>query len=661
MEDISLILIRNYFKSTSAVEIFSCKNNKSYYFNFHSVINLKNIKNPIIKFFNEVPFYHKIKINLKKYLGGFYNIKQDNILFSLFSDELPNSIYKKLNLINLYDLLIFINLFANRSFKDIYQYPVFPILYNTSKILEKEEEQERDLSKHLGMQTITKASEQRLEIIIGSDNNSEDELDNNSSKKKKIENNYLFNIHYSNPIFISNYLIRIFPYSYIAIELQGNGFDSPNRQFYSLKKSLENTLIQKSDLREFIPEMYFFPDLFFNNNCLNFGTLSSGEEINNIYIDNLNEDNFAKYEYLGKFKKYFLNNELDFCSWIDLIFGVNQEKSKENGREYYAKEKYIAFTKKEQKDEMNNQFNLEVVEFGLQPLQIFEEKFPDLREICTNYDISNLINYNLDEFYNSHLIVKNNKDICFYLEWDEKLQLNKYMKALFLNDKDEIKSFNLTNYYKYLFIGNLLGDIFVYRSKNMINNEDIECKEEYQAQNKFSFFAEKTKHFEDILKSQDKIVYEIKKEKNENEKLLIKLSDHYKQIKYIDYHPRLNMFLSYGLDGFINIYVFPKCKLVRTIKVKDITNSDEVLQKVVLISLPFPMIFFNDINYLYCLSINGELIRKKEIRKNTKTFACIDKHFGLIVDSIYEIIFDYNEDEDKKYDIKSIDFPSLEF
>ena len=663
LEDINLILIRNYFKSTSAVEIFTDKNNKSYYFNFSSPITLKSIKNPIIKLFSEIQFYHKIKVDLKKNLGGFYNIKQNNILFYLFSEELPNSIYKYLELVNLYDLLTFINLLANRSFKDLYQYPVFPILYNKSKILEQEKIQERDLSKHLGLQVITKKSEQRMELILGSDNASENETDNSiSSRRRKSKENYLFNIHYSNPIFVCNYLIRIFPYSITAIELQGDGFDSPNRQFYSLKKSLENTLIQKSDLREFIPEMFYLPDLFFNKNNIKFGTLTTGEEINDIYIDNKDEDNYIKYKYLEEFKSYFLHNkELNISSWINLIFGINQEKSDDIGREYYSKEKYIPLGKKEQKDEINNPFNLEIVEFGLQPLKIFEENFPDLRKINMNYYNSKLINNNVDEFYNTHLIVKNNKDICFCLEWDENVQLNKYINALILKEKtDKNKFLNLSFYYKYRFIGNLLGDVFIYQSKNIINSKDNESKEGDQSIYK-NFFSRQNKNFEDITKNPDKIVYKLKKEKNKNEKLLIKLSDHYKQIKYIDYNPRLNLFLSYSLDGFIHIYVFPKCKLVRTIKVKDITNSDDVLQKVVLISLPFPMIFFNDSNYLYCLSINGEFITKKEMKKNVKTFACVDKNLGLMNDTILELIFHPDKNENKKYEIKSITFPSLEY
>ena len=661
LEDVNLILIRNYFKNTSGIEIFTSNTNKSYYFNFNCIISMKDLKNPVIKLFSEIPFFQKIKFDLKKNLGGFYNTKQENLLFSIVSEELPNSIFKNVDLLNRYDLLILINLLSNRSFKDLYQYPVFPILYKTSKILENEKRKERDLSEHLGLQTITEKSEQRTELIKGLEN---ENLTNNSSKKGKLKDNYLFNIHYSNPIYTCNYLIRIFPYSLSAIEFQGDGFDSPNRQFYSITKALENTLTQKADLREFIPELYYFPDLFFNKNNLKLGVLSKGEEIDNLYVDEKEEDDLKKFKYLEEFQNYFLNNkELDISSWIDLIFGINQEKCKEIGRDYYPKEKYIPLSKKEQKEDSSNPLNLEIVEFGIQPLKIFEEKFPDLRKINNHYYNSNLINYSLDEFYNNHLVVKNYKDACFLFEWDEKVNLNKYMNALFFNE-EKVKNHNIKNSTynnKYRFIGNILGDVIIYRTKNIINKE-IDNKEEDEDNSSIkAFFSKTNKHYDDIIKNPNKIVYKLKKEKIQDEKLLIKLSDHYKQILYIDYNPRLNLFLSYGLDGYINIYAFPKCKLVRTIKVKDITKSDDLLKKVALISIPFPMIFFHDNNYLYSLTINGDLINKKEMPKNCKIFVCIDKNLGLMVDSILEIIFYIDNNGNEKYDIKTLSLPSLDF
>ena len=674
LEDINLILIRNYFKRTSAIEIFTTKKNKSYYFNFDSYINfqnLKNLKNPIIKFFHESTYFNKIKFNQKNNISGFYNKKQENVLFSLFFKDFPKSLFENLEFFSHYDLLILINLLSNRSFKDLYQYPVFPILYKKSKILENEDIKERDMSKHLGLQTTTKESEKRAEAIKDVNNypDYEDEISNtneNKSKKKKSKENHLFNIHYSTHVYTSNYLIRIFPYSLIIIELQGDGFDSPNRQFYCMNKLYSNTLSQKTDLRESIPEMYYFPDLFNNKNNLNLGTLITGEEIDNVYIEEKNENYLEKYKFLKELKNYFLNErKLDLGSWIDLIFGINQEMNKEVSRPYYSKEKYIHLDYKEQKKELNNPINLELVEFGVQPLKIFEEKFPDLtnKNINNHYSNSNLINYSLDEFYNDHIVIKNDSENCFYLEWDEYIKINKYLFALKLNvetDNDnEKKVVDIKYYNKYRFIGNIFGDVTIYHSKRKINEKNKKTLDDLEGIGK-SFFATTNKIFNEFMENQEKIIYGLKEKKKSNEKILIKLSDHYKQIKYIDYNPRLNLFLSYGLDGYINIYVFPKCKLVKTIKVKSITKSKDILKKAVLISHPFPMIFLQDSKYFYTLTINGEFIIKKEMDENGKNLPCIDKNLGLMNDSIFEIINKIDEYGKKVCLIHKLSLPFLE-
>ena len=652
LKDVNLILIRNYFKSTSAIEIFTTKNHKSYYFNFYEILTEKH---PFIKLFNDIQYFQKIKLKFNKYLGRLYNKNQDNILFSFMSDEFfPNSLGKKLNLINRYDLLTLINILSNRSYKDLYQYPVFPILYNPSKILNEENKKERDLSKHLGLQDITPKSIKRMELIKGYD----DESDDCECKGKSKENNFIFNIHYSNPTFTGNYLIRIFPYSLTAIEFQGDGFDSPNRQFYCIEKSLENTLSQKSDLREFIPELYYFPDLFFNRNQLKLGTLSTGEEIDDMYIKEKNEDKQKKYDYLKDLKNYLLNDKnLNINSWIDLIFGVNQEKCQELKKNYYSKEKYIHPNIKDQKNEIKIPLNLELVEFGVQPFKMLDSKFPELNKDEENDNIierNRLMNYKLEEFYTTHLCVKNNKDMCFLFEWDEYLNYKKYISFLYFEDSESY-DIKLDNYNKYIFKGNILGDVIITQIK--IDTKKSDCSEEniYKSTNFSNTFQE---HI--FNKKEDPKVYESKKEnikeKNDEEMIIQKLSDHYKQIKYIDYNPRLNIFLSYGLDGYINIYIFPTCKLIRTIKVKDITKSDDVLIKLALISNPYPMLFFHDVNYIYILSINGDLINKKEMQKNKTVIPCIDKILGLSSDSINEFIY---LEEKKSIEMKGFDLPTF--
>ena len=186
-------------------------------------------------------------------------------MFPLFSEDFSEW-KNKLYFYNNYDLLTIINLLSNRSFKDLYQYPVFPILYKPYKIL-KDINQERDLNLHLGFQELTDKSKLRKETILETYQITREEIDNELGNNQK----YLFNTHYSNPVYTCNFLLRIFPYSIMIIEIQGDGFDCPERLFHSIKLSAESCLEQQSDFRENIPELFFFPDLFDNNNELNLG------------------------------------------------------------------------------------------------------------------------------------------------------------------------------------------------------------------------------------------------------------------------------------------------------------------------------------------------------------------------------------------------------
>ena len=597
-KDIKFILIRNYYRRFSAIEIFTFKSNKSYYFNFRETINFKNLNNiNLLKVINDNKNFIKFKFN-KNYPGGWYNKKYENTMFPLFSEQI-NEWKNKINFYNKYDLLITLNLLSNRSFKDIYQYPVFPILYKPIKIIG---EKERDLHKHLGMQELNDKSISRKEITEETYNSSNISIDDEDENKQK----YLFNTHYSNPVYVCNYLIRIFPYSIISIELQGDGFDSPNRIFYSTQRTFENTLAQKSDLRECIPEMYYLPEMFENKNQLNLGTIDEDEEIDNILFNDNENDNkeYSKYSFLEKFRNYLESNEIKINEWIDLIFGKDQKQDNQK-RFYYKDEMYLDLSTKKQEKYLNNSLYMEKYEFGVQPIQLFDEKFP---EIKTNSKIlGELIDYYIKLFESEHYIYKENKKKCFRFRYhNEKEKIQNYINII--NPNINKKKKNDSKDYKYIFLGDIFGDIHIYKKVKKLQNSESN-------------------------KNNKKKNYNIN---NDFNKTMKKLTDHNKQIKYIDYNPRLNLFLSYSLDGFINIYTFPKCKLVRAIKVFNFTDSKEILEKVVLVSYPFPMIFTYDKNNMYTLTLNGVLINKKIINdKDMIISPCIDKNFGLVQDCIF--------------------------
>ena len=63
-------------------------------------------------------------------------------------------------------------------------------------------------------------------------------------------------------------------------------------------------------------------------------------------------------------------------------------------------------------------------------------------------------------------------------------------------------------------------------------------------------------------------------------------------------------------------------------------NEGDFLRKVVLVSNPFPMIFCHNRKKMYVFSINGELIRSRDIEPGTEFVPCIDKDLGLVRDHV---------------------------
>jgi hypothetical protein len=634
-KDILFILIREYYHRVSAIEIFT-SDNKSYYFNFNNFFTNdknKNLNDLLKKISN---YFEKIKINIpkqdKNILLGFYNPDYQHYLYPLFSEEI-NIWNKKNKCFSNYDKLILINLLSNRSFKDIYQYPIFPMFYEHIGI------KERDMNKHIGLLDINEESSQRKKLIMQSYDINKDEI----KFQQEPEEVYLFNTHYSNPIYTCNYLIRIFPYSFIGIEFQGEGFDDPNRLFYSIPKTMRNTLSQKSDYREMIPELFYMPEIFENINNLYFKQISSGENIDNVqffdYDNNKDENknkidinsdnyiNFQKYKFLAELREN-LDNEKKINQWIDLIFGVEQ-KENENQQFYFEKQSYINF---ENNSELyNNPLSLQSIDFGLIPFQLFYEKFP----ISYNHMqyFYQLKSENTSRFEIEHKSEHDPKQ-CFVYKGRSFIS-SKYLDIikdnnLSFNNMEDEKSQGISNNkerLKYEFIGDVFGFVTIL-TKKMKKRERFTMKKTKTAKENINNDNKKKN------KSQRPSI-NMDNSKEEKEYCnIIKLCDHYKQIKYIDYNPRLNLFLTYALDGYINIYTFPKVKLVKVIKIDNFYENEDYLKKVVLISNPFPMIFCHNETKMFIFSINGELIRSRNIEAGTEFIPCIDKDLGLIKDHV---------------------------
>ena len=692
-KDILFLLIRVYFHRVSAIEIFTI--NKSYYFNFQKNFEINNLKTNII--LNEVgnnPSFKKIKIKKENLILGYYNVKYKTYLFPLFEDEI-NNWDKKFNYYSNFDLLILINLFSNRSFRDVYQYPIFPTLYDLINVT-------RDLSQHIGLQDSLPESKKRKDLFLKTFKSNEDDREIN-------EEMFIFTIHYSNPAYVFNYLLRVFPYSFLSIEFQGDGFDDANRLFFSIEKALRSSLKIKSDLREMIPELYYMIELFYNKNNILFDKPKDGKNIEDIFIydsdkfetDISKKENYAKY--LSKMRNNLESRHIN--KWIDLIFGINQKNyiiNEKNIYKYYDKNSEIVF--KTDLAVINKPLAMDLVSFGLLPYQLFTKNFP----VIQKKDKDKIYKLNIELFKDEH--IKMNSPVQTFMckgrilvednyikMLNPKLQLNKIdsfynipenitqkiikiskNENIFKNSLDlEIEPIDdtiykekncLTNYY---FVGDIFGSVLIYMLKKGNTDEIIENKEdEIEKEDKNMEENDeiiKYGSFEIIQDEEAQKIKTIDEAKNIKElynlvglgkifnnknitlelKLYKQLYDHSNEIKYIDFNPRLNILLSYSLDNFINIYIFPKLKLINvidTIGFKDV-NDKNFFDRVVLISYPFPLIVCHNNEYIYLLSINGDLIKYNKLDNNDKIIFSVDKNLGIVEDKV-EI---YNSQGNLKY------------
>ena len=306
LSEINHIFKRRYYYKKNSFEIYTITN-KSYYFIFEN----QTERDEIFKLIS-----HSNNINQISYPDNLVN----------YIKEWENWSIDNFSLINI------LNNFSGRSYKDLTQYPIFPWIikdYENKQLKSFNNENIRDLKKPIGalgnesrilyfIQRFSDSQENQISTI-NEDNNINNIINENDEGK------YYYSSHYSNPFYVSYYLIRLFPFSSSAIELQGNGFDKVDRQFNSLIVSFHNCMNETTDIRELIPEIFYLPELFLNINQLNFGSDNKIVKDSNCILPNWSKNN----PYLFIIKNR-LALESDYVSkqinnWIDLIFGYKQK------------------------------------------------------------------------------------------------------------------------------------------------------------------------------------------------------------------------------------------------------------------------------------------------------------------------------------------------
>ena len=403
-------------------------------------------------------------------------------------------------------------------------------------------------------------------------------------------------------------MIRLFPYSFLAIELQGNGFDNPNRLFFSIEDTFYNISSQKSDLRELIPEFFYLPEMFINFNSINFHKRSNGDLVNDVIMPknislninhnlinsnenyifiNKNEDEITKYcIFVDDMKNKLENLKYKLNFWIDIIFGKNQKykNNKKKDQQFFRSESYIDVDNKTSEKYSSDEFIMNSLEFGLIPLQ-------------TIYDYKIFEN----KSYNYNKIDENTKsDIIF--------QKNK-RKSTYIKDKNNKQNIELK-------ISEDKKDIYLYKGYKNFDKNYL-----WEQNLNIDFRIDKSDNFGKLK------IYN-------NNRLAYELIDHNDKIIDIFYNQRLNMFATTSKDGLACIYLIPN-KLFSIIK----HPNNLCFNKIFLSSNPFPSIitFEENKNILKSYSLSGIIIKEKKISKNENKIEIIpffNKSGGILKDKL---------------------------
>ena len=412
--NIKYMFLRYYFYIQSGLEIYT-NNNKVYFLNFKTNKDLLSFTKDVIMHSNEKFAFKEIKAEDykgKKLLG--YELYKPNIKLKDISKEFfinNKMIQWQLREISTLEYLMWLNIYSGRSFNDLTQYPIFPwLLTNYDKNEIEPKTDYRDLGLPMGMLTINEKGETRKEAFNDTyemikndlkenfpDFNYSDFLKkqddyyelyrNKKNKKKEKEKNenildvnnlpYFYGNHYSNPTYVSHYLSRLFPSAFVAIEIQGEKFDDPDRMFFSLNKTFISASSLKDDVRELIPEFYLTPEIFINHNNLNLSQdkISSDNkkyEINNVELPPWSKNN--PFNFVYKIRRILESSNIKALNkWIDLIFGNAQrgEKAEENKNIFKAQSYEYMIKINDITDPDSRNALMRLNEVGVTPLQIF--------------------------------------------------------------------------------------------------------------------------------------------------------------------------------------------------------------------------------------------------------------------------------------------------
>ncbi|KAM8810447.1 neurobeachin-like protein 2 [Eudromia elegans] len=213
-----------------------------------------------------------------------------------------------------FEYLMQLNTIAGRTYNDLSQYPVFPWILRdyVSETLDLSNPAVfRDLSKPIGV-----ANERHAKDVKEKYESFEDPTG--------MIDKFHYGTHYSNAAGVMHYLIRTEPFTTLHIQLQSGRFDCSDRQFHSVPAAWQARMENPVDVKELIPEFFYFPEFLENQNGFDLGCLQmSNDKVSDVVLPRWarSREDFI-YQHRKALESEYVSAHLH--EWIDLIFGYKQ-------------------------------------------------------------------------------------------------------------------------------------------------------------------------------------------------------------------------------------------------------------------------------------------------------------------------------------------------
>uniref|UniRef100_A0AAR2KU15 Neurobeachin-like protein 2 n=1 Tax=Pygocentrus nattereri TaxID=42514 RepID=A0AAR2KU15_PYGNA len=294
-----------------------------------------------------------------------------------FGSRSPQELLKASNLtqkwvcreISNFEYLMQLNTIAGRTYNDLSQYPVFPWVlcdYTSPELDLDDPAVFRDLSKPIGV-----VNPRHAQVVREKYESFEDPTGT--------VDKFHYGTHYSNAAGVMHYMIRMEPFTTLHIQLQSGKFDCADRQFASVAAAWQARMESPADVKELIPEFFYFPEFLQNMNGFNLGCLQVNQEpVNEVFLPRWAS---SREDFIRKHRKALESEHVSahLHEWIDLIFGYKQRgpEAVEALNVFY----YCTYEGAVDLDAIANETERKALEgiisnFGQTPCQLLKEPHP---------------------------------------------------------------------------------------------------------------------------------------------------------------------------------------------------------------------------------------------------------------------------------------------